>query len=270
MLRLRILTALVGVPLIYAAVVLGPLTFGAFLAFVSVSCTFELCRLVPGLQHRDPLALLAIGWSAILSLRSLVSQPELSVALISVPLVLSLLLLLTPRGRRRSFTEWAWTVGGALYVGWLMGHWGLLYMVEGGALLVVFGMFTTFGYDTGAYFAGRAFGRHKMAPYISPSKTWEGAAGGVALALGVGLIVRVVAGEIAGSFPLNLATTVIAALLIPIAAQLGDLVESALKRSAGAKDAGNSLPGHGGMLDRFDSLLFAGTMLYFYTLWIAL
>ena len=240
-----------------------------FLGVVAAACTIELCRLVPGLPRRDPLAVLAIAWAVLFSVRSLFSGPVIGTFLVSGPLVLTLLLLLTPWERRRTFTEWAWTVGGALYVGWLFGHWGLLYALEDGMLLVVFGMLSTFAYDTGAYFTGRALGRHKMAPAISAAKTWEGALGGAAIALGSALVIRAVTVELAGGFPFGVGATVVVGLLVPLAAQLGDLVESALKRSADVKDAGSLLPGHGGMLDRFDSLLFTGTMLYFYTLWIA-
>jgi len=268
-LRLRVLTAVIGLPLVLASALLGHGFFSIFLGVVAAACAIELCRLVPGLPRRDPLALVAIGWAVLLSVRSLLPQPETCGALISVPLVITLLLLLTPWERRRTFTEWAWTVGGALYVGWLFGHWGLLYAMEDGLLLVLFGMLTTFAYDTGAFFAGRALGRHKMAPRISASKTWEGAVGGLLIAAGSAVALRAIAVAITGAFPFSLGATILVGFLVPVAAQLGDLVESALKRSADVKDAGSLLPGHGGMLDRFDSLLFTGTMLYFYTLWIA-
>ncbi|MFC2008756.1 phosphatidate cytidylyltransferase [Chloroflexota bacterium] len=269
MLRLRVLTTVIGLPLVVASILLGHSLFMLFLAVVAAACTIELCRLVPGIPRRDPLALVAIGWAVLLAVRSVFPQSEVYAALISAPLVITLLLLLTPWETRRTFTEWAWTVGGALYVGWLFGHWGLLYALEDGLSLVMFGMLTTFAYDTGAYFAGRAFGQHKMAPKISAGKTWEGGVGGLLVAVGCAIAIRAIAIGITGGFPFSLGATILAGVLVPVAAQLGDLVESALKRSADVKDAGSLLPGHGGMLDRFDSLLFTGTMLYFYTLWIA-
>jgi len=269
-LRLRVLTAIIGLPLVVASILLGNRFFALFLAVVAAACTIELCRLVPGLPRRDPLAIVAIGWAALLAIRSLfVESVLLSTALVSAPLVVTLLLLLAPWETRRTFTEWAWAVGGALYVGWLFGHWGLLYAMEGGIILVLFGMLTTFGYDTGAYFLGRALGRHKMAPSISAAKTWEGAVGGLVIAAISAVALRAVAIAFTGVFPFSISATVGAGIAVAVAAQLGDLVESALKRSADVKDAGSLLPGHGGMLDRFDSLLFTGAMLYFYTLWIA-
>ena len=270
-LRLRVLTTVIGLPLVVASILLGHGFFSVFLGVVAAACTIELCRLVPGLPRRDPLALIAIGWAVVLAIRSVFPQSQVcTTAVVSTPLVLTLLLLLTPWETRRTFTEWAWTVGGALYVGWLFGHWGLVYALEDGLLLVLFGMLTTFAYDTGAYFFGRAHGRHKMAPRISAGKTWEGAIGGLLVSVAGALGVRAVLIGITGGFPFSLGVTIGAGFLIPVAAQLGDLVESALKRSADVKDAGSLLPGHGGMLDRFDSLLFTGTMLYFYTLWIAI
>ena len=154
-------------------------------------------------------------------------------------------------------------------MGWLLGLWGGLYLLPSGKSLVLFAMLTTFAYDTGAFFTGRAFGRHRLAPSTSAGKTYEGVAGGIASALVVALIIRLVAINAVGSFPLSPALALGAAALIAVAAQTGDLVESAIKRSAHVKDSGTVLPGHGGMLDRFDSLLFTGAALYYYWLWVA-
>ncbi len=107
--------------------------------------------------------------------------------------------------------------------------------------------------DTGAYFAGRAFGKHKLAPNISPNKTVEGLIGGLVAAVttGVGL------GLLAGAQPYQLPVLALTALLAAIAAVIGDLVESLMKRQAGVKDSGTLIPGHGGILDRTDSILAA-------------
>ena len=189
--------------------------------------------------------------------------------IITGPLVVSLILLLPVDGRRRTFVDWAWVTAGALYVGWLLGLWDGLYLLPSGKSLVLFAMLTTFAYDTGAFFIGRAFGRHKLAPSTSAGKTCEGVAGGIASALVVAFIMRSVSIHAGGSFPLSPALVLGASVLIAAAAQTGDLVESAMKRSAGVKDTGTLLPGHGGMLDRVDSLLFTGAALYYYWLWVA-
>lgn len=117
--------------------------------------------------------------------------------------------------------------------------------------------------DTGAFFVGSKFGKHKLAPIVSPGKTWEGAAGGLVSSMLAGgalaLVVRLAFGH---DFPFWHALP--AAALAGLFGQLGDLAESMLKRGAGVKDSGNLFPGHGGMLDRLDSLLFAFPAVYFY------
>ena len=269
MLRLRILTAAIGLPLVVLSVMLGPYPFGIFLGVVAASCAYELCRLAPGLTRFDGMALTAIAWSVLLACVRLLplSSPLLSL-LVTVPVVGSLVILLDPRSTRRTFAQWSWMMAGALYVGLLLGHWGGLYLLPAGRDLVFFGMFTTFFYDSFAFFTGRAVGRHKLAPHLSAGKTWEGVVGGLLMAVVGSLLVRAAFLGMSGTFPFSVPVSVLGALCITAAAQVGDLVESALKRSADVKDAGGILPGHGGMLDRFDSLLFVGPMLYYFTLWV--
>jgi len=117
--------------------------------------------------------------------------------------------------------------------------------------------------DTAAYYVGRAAGRHKLAPKLSPSKTWEGSVASVAasLAFGVAYLTRFVPG-------ITVAETVALTLVANLAGQLGDLSESAIKRGAGVKDSGTWLPGHGGWLDRLDSNLFSLPVVYFWLQWI--
>jgi phosphatidate cytidylyltransferase len=213
----------------------------------------------------------AVALAVVLAAAGVVPQSDvISALLVTVLLSLSLLMLLAASALRRSFTQWAWSIAGALYVGWMLGHWGRLYVLPSGRDLVVFGMFVTFFYDTFAYFVGRAIGRHKLAPRLSAKKTWEGAVGGLVMAIVGGLLIRFAYLRLCGGFPLPLSFVVPASVLIAVAAQTGDLVESALKRSAGAKDSGGILPGHGGMLDRFDSLLFTGPMLYYLVVLVAI
>ena len=130
----------------------------------------------------------------------------------------------------------------------------LLHGRTDGALTLLFALALVWAADVGAYFAGRAFGRHKLAPAVSPGKTWEGVAGGLALAM--------VVAAIAGTWLFGLsgnrwAPFLLLCGLIVLVSIVGDLGESLLKRQAGAKDSGTLLPGHGGMLDRIDSLLAA-------------
>lgn len=263
------LTAAIGVPLVILSVMFGLTSFAVFLSVVAGMCTYELCSLAPGLSRRDWLVMSAVALSVALALcRMLPLSTAQATLLVTGPLLASLLTLLGYSKDGRTFARWSWTVAGALYVGWLLGHWGATYALPDGRDLVLFGIFTTFFYDTFAYFTGRAFGRHKLAPHLSSGKTWEGVAGGFAMAVIGGLLVRLVLTRASGGFAFSMPATAAVSVCLALAAQTGDLVESAVKRSAGVKDAGRTLPGHGGMLDRFDSLLFVGPVLYYLALWV--
>ena len=120
-------------------------------------------------------------------------------------------------------------------------------------------LFTVFAADTGAFFVGRTFGRHRMAPAISPKKSWEGFVGGVLAAVGMAFVILY---RDRDEF-LTIPESLLLGLVIALAAVLGDLFESAVKRDLEVKDSGRVLGGHGGMLDRLDSLLWAGPAAYF-------
>jgi phosphatidate cytidylyltransferase len=123
-------------------------------------------------------------------------------------------------------------------------------------------LFTVFAADTAAFFVGRAVGRHKMAPAISPGKTWEGFVGGVVAAMVVAFVVLY---QDRDEF-LSMPETLLLGAVVALAAVFGDLFESAVKRDLEVKDSGKLLGGHGGMLDRLDALLWAGPAAYFVVL----
>lgn len=154
------------------------------------------------------------------------------------------------------------TVLGVLYVVLLGGHLVSLRMGFDAKLsmhLLAFLFLVVMGSDSGAFYTGRALGRHKLAPQISPGKTWEGAVGGMAASLGLAALAHF------WFFPeLSLKAALPLAAAMNIFGVAGDLTESALKRSAGAKDTAKILPGHGGMLDRLDSLLFNAPVIYYF------
>lgn len=156
----------------------------------------------------------------------------------------------------------ALSLGSALYVSVLLTFVGLLHRAPYGPWWVMLALTVTWVGDTGAYAAGRIFGRHKMYELVSPKKTWEGAAGGMLASAGAALVAH------AWYLP---AISVRDALLIALPAsmlgQVGDLCESLLKRSFGVKDSGKILPGHGGMLDRVDALMFVAPYVYLYAAW---
>ncbi|MBI1319841.1 MAG: hypothetical protein GC168_13000 [Candidatus Hydrogenedens sp.] len=158
------------------------------------------------------------------------------------------------------------TVFGMTYVGLIAAHFSLLHAKPViGPGLVTMTLAAVALSDTGAYFAGKNFGRHKMAPRVSPKKTWEGSIGGLITAmLGMGLLFAVrdyLHTKYLPEWPLYRYIAI--GLVLAIAGQVGDLVESMLKRDAGVKDSGQVLPGHGGVLDRCDGFLFAGPVMYY-------
>ena len=155
---------------------------------------------------------------------------------------------------------------GVFYVGWLAAHLTLLHgEPDIGPGLVSVLLVAVVLTDTGAYLIGSLMGKHKLAPKVSPNKTWEGAVGGVMLAL-TGLAALYYAGPVLPSGMLpdwTLVNYLHAGVLVSLSAQVGDLAESCLKRDAGVKDSGGLFPGHGGVLDRCDGFLFAAPMLYY-------
>jgi phosphatidate cytidylyltransferase len=153
--------------------------------------------------------------------------------------------------------SWALTLAGALYVGWLGAYAIRVRDLPNGLTWTLISLLAVWATDTGAYLAGTRFGRHGFFTSISPKKTWEGAVGGWTGATAT----IVVFGSLAG---LGLAQSIAFGFGIGIAATFGDLAESLIKRQTGVKDSGNIVPGHGGLLDRIDSLLFASVFAYYY------
>jgi phosphatidate cytidylyltransferase len=150
----------------------------------------------------------------------------------------------------------------------MLSHYVTLRELSHGRELVLFALFSTFACDTVAYFIGRAWGRHLMAPSISPKKTWEGAIAGFIGAIAAAAALRGLLNLGDWELPLSYSQTIVVGCLIGFFAQLGDLLESLVKRRAGAKDSGRLIPGHGGILDRIDSLVFTGAIVYYYVIWV--
>jgi phosphatidate cytidylyltransferase len=182
--------------------------------------------------------------------------------------VAGVLAMLTYRlGARRpikdTLADAAGLVFGVLYVALTLGHLLLTRALSDGEFLVFFVVLVTWAADTGAYYAGTSIGKRRLAPLISPNKTVEGLFGGIGLAVVAALIAR------AWFLPsFSLTDAVATGLLLSVTGAVGDLAESAMKRSAGVKDSGWLLPAHGGMLDRLDSLLFTAPVFYYYVLFV--
>jgi len=150
------------------------------------------------------------------------------------------------------------TIFGMLYVSWLASHLLMIRMTDMGRELIFFILLIAWIGDTAAYYGGMRFGKHKLAPLISPGKTIEGAIAGLIGSICGALIAKFL------FLNFNLPNAILTGILVGIAGQLGDLSESLIKRNFQVKDSGSVIPGHGGMLDRIDSLLFAAPVLYYY------
>ena len=257
----RIYAALVFVPLFYVLVrYLPPIAFFALVVAVALLALAEFYRL----HFRDarvPMAMvLGLGSGGVLlaSLQWPGLVPERTVFLLTLVAVLTYRLLST-RELKQSLVDSAVLVYGVLYIGLTLGYLLLTRALEGGEFLIFFVVLVTWAGDTGAYYAGMTLGRRQLAPVISPNKTVEGLIGGGLLAIVMALAARL------WFLPLfSVADCVATGLLLTAAGTLGDLAESAMKRSAGVKDSGTLIPGHGGMLDRLDSLLFTAPVFYYY------
>jgi len=161
---------------------------------------------------------------------------------------------------------WALSVTGGVYIGGLMSYFVRLRALPDGLAWVALALLTTWASDTGAYLLGRAIGRHRLCPQLSPGKTCEGLGGGLIGGLLAGGVIGALAGHWSGAIGWSNGLAVGA--LVAIVAPIGDLIVSMMKREVGVKDSGNLIPGHGGVLDRTDSLMTVAPVVYCFAMWL--
>jgi len=266
---LRLLTALVLVTtvlvLIWTPILRLPFTlFAAFLVAVGLHEYFGMIRALN--VEAESTGGIVAGTAVVLAAYG--PQPGVMALTLTAGL-LAVMVLHLFRGKH-SLAGLSASVLGVAYIGWFAAHFVALHGFEGeGPGLVTFLLVAVVFSDTGAYFIGKGMGRHKLAPKVSPKKTWEGAVGGVLAAmLSVAVLYALRVALAWDTLPdWSLPAYVVIGAVLAVIGQVGDLVESMLKRDAGVKDAGGLFPGHGGVLDRCDSILFAGPALY-YIVWI--
>ncbi len=256
----RVLTAVVAIPPLVALILWDQrLPFGALVVLCSAVGMMEFtAMLLPGMARAERAIIVAVGAALTMALAL---RPEMAVIWILAALIVgATIVLLRPGEIPGSGARLGIVVLGMLYVGALTAALALLHrQLADGPLWVLVVLAATFSNDTGAYFAGRALGRHKLYPAISPAKTVEGAVGGLVSCVCLLFLAR------ATFFPaLSVADCLLVAIPASVLGPIGDLVESMLKRSAGVKDSGHLIPGHGGILDRLDALLFVGAWVYAY------
>jgi len=264
----RILTALVLIPLVVALLLEGPPWLVTLVtAAVAALAGWEFLGLAERCGAKPPRIATLVAIAALFA-ASLPWFDEIAWTLCI--LCLALLVYCTFRSPvDRVMADASSAVFCLLYTGFTLTAIPALREQANGPSLVIFLMAVVWAGDITALYVGRSWGRHKMAPSLSPNKTWEGTLGSIAgslLATGALLLLAdqlYTWGSVKLSYPEDIRYWMILAVVVNIAAQVGDLAESALKRSAGVKDSGTLLPGHGGVLDRIDALLLAAPVLWY-------
>jgi len=268
-LRQRLLSAAILAPIVVLIFLAGEpwLTVGvAVLALLAAHETFRLLALA-GFPGERVIGLVAAP-AAVLGMSGLGHRRGVLAAFVASVIVISAIAAFRRQQARDGFLAWVGTVFGALYVSLLAFLPAIVAVapsigpgapfgefLDAGMVWLLILVLTVWSFDTFAYLAGRTLKRGRFLEHISPSKTWSGVIGGTAAAVIVcGLLVTGT-----GQHPLG---GLLLGLLIAVAAQAGDVAESLLKRAAGAKDSGSLIPGHGGILDRVDSFLFAAPAMY--------
>lgn len=255
----RVYTVLILAPLLYAAIrYLPPLAFTGLVFAVGTVALLEFYRLGLSTSYDKPYVGIGLfGFTAVIL--APYSSPALVPGLLAMLIVTLSIPLILRLPLDHVLKNAAVTLFGVLYLGITLSFLVTTRLLPHGEWLVFFLLLVTWIGDTGAYYAGTIWGRHQLAPRISPKKSVEGLAGG--------LIAATMAAYLARWWflpTLSVVDCAVLAVLLTAVGLWGDLAESAMKRSVGAKDSGGVLPGHGGMLDRLDSLLFTAPTFYYY------
>jgi len=291
----RIATAVVLIPLVLVLVLRAPISWitlvTAAIALLTVQEFLELTESYGVQPLRRPTYAFVLLFFLLLMMNAGLEKPLLSTEIFGITTAfaatIAAFVFLTIAMRREDLST-AYPAAAASAFAFVYIALPLAMLVQlrqqwAGAFLILYLLFLVWAGDILAYFVGRSIGRHLMAPRISPKKTWEGAVASMVASLGVGSALFYYATPLCttllqwgliqrrdGIFSLErpaLLPVLILTAVLNVAAQLGDLVESLIKRGAGVKDSGTILPGHGGMLDRIDALLFAAPVLWFYAAW---
>lgn len=268
--KTRLLVAAVGIPLLLCVLLLLPgVGTAALVALITAVAAYELLSAVDGAKHKN-LKYAAAAYALCASVCAWLfgEVSFLPAAVFAVILTAAYAIYIYEREEPLSFGTMAAAVFGAAIIPYMLSCLTMLRMMDDGRLLVLLPLVVAFMSDSGAYFAGKFMGKRKAFPKVSPHKTVEGCIGSIASGLaGVciyGLVLQLMGNSV------NWLGIVLCGVFGNIACQLGDLAFSCIKRLCGIKDYGKLLPGHGGSLDRFDSMSFVAPVIYFVVLWVGI
>ncbi|MDO4541594.1 MAG: phosphatidate cytidylyltransferase [Bacillota bacterium] len=259
MFKTRIISACVFVPLILLATFFGGWFFTLLMSFVAIVGGYEFYNILKAKGYKFNLPLFII--SALLFMAFAFMAEDYSIIILALFFLLLVIHGLLFVLQRLTIEEAAVSFFGIYYIAFTLSTMVSMRLhMEGGMFFIFLIFVIQWLTDSGAYIVGSTIGRHKLMPKISPKKSVEGAVGGVAVAVIAAVLYSLI-------FPvLPVGWLILMTILASVLGQLGDLVESAFKRWADVKDSGKLIPGHGGILDRFDSLLFIAPFLYIFLL----
>ncbi len=259
MLNKRIVVAIIGLPMTVLFILSPEPIFAAITEIILAIATIELIKncVNNNSKHELLIMLTAAAATAFITAFIRVGAQD-GVWVIVIPTIFLIWSIFTSYNWTK--TIFFWWIASVLYISTLGSHFILINQINNGQNWIILMLGIVFATDTGAYTVGKMFGKHKLIPSISPNKTWEGAIGGY-------IVGTLIGGGIIYILNIHLSTSLIVLLVCPITAIIGDIIESQIKRKLSVKDMSNILPGHGGILDRIDSILFTAPWVYWIVIW---
>ena len=261
---LRVLVALISIPILIAVTYIGKIPFLIFVLFLGLAAYYELVKMA---EHKGVNANFPVGALSILAIILDVYLSFTNFFILAAAISLVLLIFELFRNNGSAINNLGTSLLGIFYIGLFSScllsirefyNYADLVYNEGGFLIIAI-FASIWVCDSAAYFIGSAVGKHKLFPRVSPNKSWEGAIAGFIFA-----VITLVAAHALLLDEISIMDAVIIGSLVGVFGQVGDLIESLLKRDAGVKDSSSIIPGHGGIFDRFDSLLFSAPIIYQY------
>ncbi len=261
MLRTRVIAALIAIPIVAFGVYWGGWVFAAGATVIALIAGWEYNQMMKAGGYK-PTLVFVLAFIALLMADTYWPGLRLLAPIITFMLLATLIWQLFQANTTTPTVDWALTLAGGLYIGWGMAHLVGMRLLANGQAWVWLTLLCTWAIDTFAYLVGRKIGEHKLWPRLSPKKSWEGFFAGVVGSLLAAFLVALVFGTPSWSIAL------LVGLVLPVIDLFGDLSISMMKREVKVKDSSNLFPGHGGFLDRIDSLLMDSIVVFYFALWL--